>query len=98
MVSAALSGNSSCSQPQSGDITINVEPLPTVTIGVNQTICSGDNASITFTGTPNATVTYTVNGGTNQTIVLDNLGSAILSNAYTSTTIISLVDIATTGS
>jgi mucin-2 len=98
LVSAALSGNSSCSQPQSGDITINVEPLPTVTIGVNQTICSGDNASITFTGTPNATVTYTVNGGSNQTIILDNLGSAILSNAYTSTTVISLVDIATIGS
>jgi mucin-2 len=98
LVSAALSGSSSCSQPQSGDITINVEPLPTVTIGVNQTICSGDNASITFTGTPNATVTYTVNGGSNQTIILDNLGSAILSNAYTSTTVISLVDIATIGS
>ena len=98
LVSAALSGNSSCSQPQSGDITINVEPLPTVTIGVNQTICSGDNASITFTGTPNATVTYTINGGTNQTIILDNLGSAILSNSYTSTTVISLVDIATAGS
>ncbi|MFM9986444.1 MAG: MopE-related protein [Flavobacteriales bacterium] len=42
-------------------------------------ICNGSSTTITFTGTPNATVVYTVNGGTNQTILLNALGSATLS-------------------
>ncbi|MFN7015128.1 MAG: hypothetical protein ACK4ON_12750, partial [Bacteroidia bacterium] len=37
-------------------------------------ICEGDDAIYTFTGTPNAIVTYNVNGGLDQTITLDAAG------------------------
>ncbi|MDI9258212.1 beta strand repeat-containing protein, partial [Flavobacterium sedimenticola] len=52
-----------------------VNPLPTATISGTTTICSGTNTVITFNGTPNATVTYTVDGGPNQPIVLDGTGT-----------------------
>ena len=51
---------------------------PTVTISGTTTICSGNTAVITFNGTANATVTYTINGGANQLVVLDATGVATL--------------------
>jgi hypothetical protein len=54
--------------PDISTVTITILDLPTATIAVNPTIsCSGDSATFTLTGTPNATVTYTINGGANQT-------------------------------
>ena len=38
----------------------------------NTTLCSGAADTITFKGNPHATVTYTVDGGSNQTIQLDS--------------------------
>ena len=70
MVSVATSGTPSCSQPQTGSVTVTVKSLPIASIAANTDICVGGSATVTFTGTPNATVTYTVNGGNNQTIVL----------------------------
>ncbi|MFN3969694.1 MAG: hypothetical protein ACK4HO_12380, partial [Flavobacterium sp.] len=52
-----------------------VNPLPTATISGTTTICSGTNTVITFNGTPNAQVTYTVDGGANQNIVLNGAGT-----------------------
>ena len=98
LVSAATSGTPSCSQPQTGSITITVIPPPTVTISVdNATICPNDSATVTFTGTPNATVTYTINGGNNQTIVLNASGIATITNTYASTTTFTLVSVTTSG-
>ena len=97
LVSAATSGTPSCSQPQTGTITITVVPPPTVTISANATICSGDTAVVTFTGTPNATVTYNINGGVSQTIVLNASGIATISNTYTATTIFNLVSVLSSG-
>jgi hypothetical protein len=97
LVSVASSGTPSCSQPQTASITITVFPLPVVTIASNTTICSGGTATVTFTGTPNATVTYTVNGGSNQTIVLNGSGTATITNTYSATTTFSLVSVATAG-
>ncbi|MFN3755301.1 hypothetical protein, partial [Flavobacterium sp.] len=52
-----------------------VNPLPTATISGTTSICSGNSTVITFNGTPNAQVTYNVNGGTNQTITLNGAGT-----------------------
>ena len=38
-------------------------------------VCSGANAVFTITGSANATVSYTLNGGSAQTVVLDGSGS-----------------------
>ncbi|MEM5565204.1 PKD domain-containing protein, partial [Psychroserpens sp. AS72] len=40
------------------------------------TICNGDDAVFNITGTANASVTYTINGGAVQTVVLDGTGNA----------------------
>ncbi len=97
LVSVASAGTPSCSQPLTGSVTITVLPLPTVSIAANSTICSGESASVTFTGTANATVTYTVNGGANQTVVLSPSGNATVTGTFTSTTVFSLVEVATSG-
>jgi len=97
LVAAVLSGTPSCPQPQSGTMTVTVVPLPTVTIAADATICLGSSATVTFTGTPNATVTYTVNGGSNQTILLSGTGTATITNTYNTTTVISLISVATSG-
>ncbi len=81
------------------NVTVTVNPLPTVTIIGNTSICSGDNASITFNGTPNATVVYTLNdSGVNQTITLNAGGVATLNTgALTATTVYNLVSISNPG-
>ena len=60
--------------------TLTVNPAPTASIAGSTTICGGTGTNITFTGTPNATITYNVNGGANQTIVLNGVGSATLAS------------------
>jgi mucin-2 len=98
LVSAATAGSPSCSQPQTGAITITVQPLPTASIASSVTICSGGNATVTFTGTPNATVTYTVSGvAANQTIVLNAAGNASVTGSYTTTTTFTLVSVTSAG-
>lgn len=39
-------------------------------------ICQGDNGIFTFTGTPDTTVTFNIDGGANQTVLLDANGTA----------------------
>lgn len=66
----------SCTQSQSGSATVTVNPLPTATISGTTSVCKGETAPfITFTGIGNTapyTFTYTINGGTNQTITTIN--------------------------
>ena len=55
--------------------TVVVNPNPQVTaLTSNTTICEGEDAIFTIEGTPNATVTYSINGGAAQTIVLNASG------------------------
>ncbi|NNT71386.1 hypothetical protein HKT18_04065, partial [Flavobacterium sp. IMCC34852] len=70
-----------CAQPQSGSAVVTVNPLPTATISGTATVCSGDTVTISFSGTPNAVVTYNVNSGTNQTIALNGNGNAVFTSA-----------------
>jgi gliding motility-associated-like protein len=75
-----------------------VRDLPNASIANNGTacaICSGSTAEILFSGTPSAVVTYTINGGSNQTIVLNQAGTAILQTGIlTSTAVYTLVSVA----
>ena len=98
LVNISLPGTPSCTQPLTGTIIITVLPLPTATMAANQTICSGDTATVTFTGTPNATVTYTINSGGNLTTTLTGTGTATITNTYSATTVFNLVSVSTTGS
>jgi large repetitive protein len=95
LVSASLAGTPACSQAQSGTATVSVLPLPIAAISGTTTICSGSSSIITFSGTPNATVTYTINGGSNQTITLNAGGSATLNTGVlTANTTYNLVNVA----
>lgn len=94
LVSVSTTGTTVCTQNLSATTTIVVTSLPTVAISGTTTICSGGNALISFAGTPNATVLYTVNGGTNQTIVLNSIGNAsITTPTLTATSTYALVSV-----
>ncbi len=95
IVSATLG---SCSQNiSSQQAAVVVAPNPTATIsGGGTTICSGQSATITFAGTPNATVDYTA-GSQNRSIVLDGTGTASIAPVFTSDTMYTIVS-ATLGS
>jgi gliding motility-associated-like protein len=76
---------------------LRVVPQPVVSSFTGTTtICSGSFTDLTFTGTPNATVTYS-DGTTNQTVLLNGSGQAIVSVSPTSITTYSLVNIAING-
>src|SRR5690606_32961659 len=73
--------------------TVAVLPIPTASVSGNSPICAQDSATLTFTGTPGAVVTYTVNGE-EQTVTLDAAGNATVTGTYTDTTAIVLVSVA----
>ena len=78
--------------------TVTVNSLPIATISGNTTICFGTSSAVDFVGTPNASVIYTVNGGSNQTLILDNLGLASLPTGnLTTTTTYRLVSVVSSG-
>jgi gliding motility-associated-like protein len=86
LISAANTGANTCSQPVSGFATISLNPLPAATISGTTTICSGTGSAVNFNGTPNATITYTINGGANKTIVLDAVGAATVATGIITAT------------
>jgi gliding motility-associated-like protein len=68
-----VSDNNGCSQARSGEDTVTVVALPTATIIGDTTVCKdATSPNITFTGSggipPPYTFTYTINGGSSQTI------------------------------
>ncbi|SDS10232.1 gliding motility-associated C-terminal domain-containing protein [Formosa sp. Hel1_31_208] len=64
-----------CEYTEEVCITMDEEVVADVTAVINP-ICNGDDAVFLITGSPNATINYTINAGGNQTVVLDGTGSA----------------------
>jgi gliding motility-associated-like protein len=73
--------------------TLITNPLPTVSISGSATICSGDSATVTFTGTPNSVVNYLVNPGATGSVTLDASGSATITQTYTANTSYTLINV-----
>ncbi|MEZ4838884.1 T9SS type B sorting domain-containing protein [Flavobacterium sp.] len=98
LVNVASSILSSCNQLISDSVTITLNQPPTATISGGQSLCSGETGTIQFIGTPNATVFYSINGGSSQSTVLNTAGekSVAFSN-ITSTTIVTLIEVRTLG-
>jgi gliding motility-associated-like protein len=98
LVNVTLLGVNPCIKSLSDSIKVTVISLPTAAISGATTICNGSSTTISFSGTPNATVTYTVNGGANQIVILDNLGVGSVSTGnLTATTTYQLVSISSAG-
>ena len=98
LVSIASPISASCNQTISGSVTIVVNQPPTASISGESSLCSGDNGTIQFIGTPNATVFYTINGGPSQFSVLNATGEkAVAISNITTTTVVTLTEVRTTG-
>ncbi|WP_255350059.1 L-type lectin-domain containing protein, partial [Mangrovimonas sp. TPBH4] len=83
-----------------GDIltkSFNVVVMPESTAeveAVNPTVCPGDDGEFIITGVPNSTVTYIINEGVEETVVLDDTGVAsVVVMASTENTTMTLVGI-----
>ncbi|MGX7666948.1 beta strand repeat-containing protein [Flavobacterium pedocola] len=95
LVSVVLSG---CSQTLSGSSTVTVNPAPVASInGNNSPVCSGNDAVFNLTGTSGATVTYNINGGSNQTVVLTGGTAAVTVTGVSSDQTLNLVSVALSG-
>ncbi len=74
------------------DFNLRVYPVPSANISLSKTqVCSGENVTATFTGTPGATVEYKVNGGGVQRVLLDANGTFQLVQSITVNTTYALV-------
>ncbi|MBB3838358.1 hypothetical protein FHS57_002363 [Runella defluvii] len=75
--------------------TVTVNPLPTATIGSNNSpICLGNTATFSVSGTTGATLTYTLTGLTgNQTLLLDGTTQTITANNATADVTLTLVSV-----
>jgi gliding motility-associated-like protein len=61
-------------------ITVIINALPTATISGTTSICTGKTTTLTFAGTANAIVVYTINGGPDQTVTLNTSGIATVTS------------------
>lgn len=78
LVSVTSNTTPACETLLSSSVEINVLPLPVVSIDGSTSVCSGTETNVVFTGTPNTQVTYTINGGEELTVVLDQSGNAVV--------------------
>lgn len=62
ITSVTSSGTPVCSNNLTGSVTITVINFPTASIFNDTTICNGKSAIVNFSGTPNAAISYTING------------------------------------
>ncbi|MES2430603.1 MAG: gliding motility-associated C-terminal domain-containing protein [Bacteroidota bacterium] len=91
--------DATCTGTSSGNALVNIIPMPSVTISGSTAICPNNTTTLSFSGTPNAIVTYKINNGGNQTIPLNGSGTASLTTAsLNATTTYDLVSVSTTGS
>ena len=104
LVNATMPAPSTCSQTLTGSVSITVIGTPTASIATSiPTICSGGNTVIDFTGTPNTSVQFTINGTADQVTLLPSTANpaigtaAYTSPALTADTTYQLVSVSTTG-
>ncbi|NHM07000.1 hypothetical protein G4D82_07180, partial [Flavobacterium sp. CYK-4] len=98
LISVAYGTTPVFTQNQTGTATITVLPLPTASISGSAYVCSGASGNVTFTGTPNATVNYTINNGAPQSVVLDAAGNAVVnSGPITASATYELVTVVSSG-
>ena len=88
-----------CGQPQTGTATILVRPLPVATISGTTSVCNFSSPPvITFTGsggTAPYTFTYTLNGGSNQTVSTNTASATVAApTGATGTFVYALVSVA----
>ncbi|MCM8569045.1 T9SS type A sorting domain-containing protein [Gramella jeungdoensis] len=80
--------------PGEDEMIINFRPDPTASISATTEVCDGQTAEVTFTATPNTTVTYKIGSGSNQTIQIGDSGSQTITTAnLSSDTTYSLVSV-----
>ncbi|WP_321370370.1 HYR domain-containing protein [uncultured Draconibacterium sp.] len=60
---------------------ITVLPNPTANISSVSPVCEGETTTVTFTATPNTTVTYNIDGGADQTVDIDATGTVTITTA-----------------
>ncbi|QIA06263.1 HYR domain-containing protein [Draconibacterium halophilum] len=71
-----------------------VLPDPTASISSLSPVCEGETSPVTFTGTANTTVTYNIDGGSDQTVDIDGTGSVTLTTAtITASTTYNLISV-----
>ncbi|WP_415776936.1 choice-of-anchor L domain-containing protein, partial [Flavobacterium gelidilacus] len=88
-----MESNANPAQYSTTSFNLIVNALPTAAIGAS-TICSGQTATVTISGTPGATVSYLDYLGATQTVVLNSSGSATVTTpVLTSNATYSLVDV-----
>ncbi len=88
-----------CASPLRTAVTVSVAVLPTAAATpASSSVCPGNDAIFNLSGTANATVTYRVNSGSDQTVALNGSGSATVTIAgVTSTQTLTLVSAALSG-
>lgn len=78
----------SCSTTLTNTTTVDVRQVPSITsFTSNTSICSGSNAVFTINGSANATVTYSVNGGTPNTTTINGSGVGTITLSNTTATV-----------
>lgn len=97
LVSVASPVLNTCVAGLNSSVTVAVNALPTASISTNAPVCLGASATVTFSGTSNATVNYSA-GSVNQTILLDASGNASVTVPnVTAATIFTLIDVTSPG-
>ncbi|WP_445456615.1 T9SS type B sorting domain-containing protein [Flavobacterium sp. HNIBRBA15423] len=91
--------NSACNIILTNTDVVIVNPLPQITsfAAANNIACLGNDAEFIINGTPNAIVTYSVDGGASQTVTLDGSGTYTITIPTPSSNVeIVLIDITNT--
>jgi len=84
-----------CENLLSATATITYQEAPDATISAASQLCQGSSTTVTFNGNANAIVTYNVNGGSNQTLLLNGSGiGSFNTGALNATTTYNLVSVA----